>query len=383
MVQTSIPVFAEQSYMSSIWFSRSILGIKTAAKMLRVNCILIKNIDDFIKLEDEINSVIIISSKADWTHNIISQLRKMNLKLILTGATPSEFGEDISGTVLNRRVAVNNMVYYLYHCGRRRLASVGNDPNNTNDNIRYEAFLNATNLLNITATKDDVFFSDSVFSSCIERFLDKIEKYDGVICPNDYVAVSLLKAAKQRKIRVPDELFITGAGNLLIGQCSTPTLTTFTMDYYEMGVQAVNIWDSLRKDPKISSMSITIPCELICRGTTNFIPPPKPYVFEHFYKPEKPDASKDPAWLLIRKLEECLSQSDRLDLEIIRGVIDTKSIESIAEELFVAPGTINYRLKKMYSILGVSSRSEFYNILSQYIENSDALTEIVYSEGSK
>lgn len=204
-----------------------------------------------------------------------------------------------------------------------------------------------------------------------------------MICPNDYVAVSLLKAAKQRKIRVPDELFITGAGNLLIGQCSTPTLTTFTMDYYEMGVQAVNIWDSLRKDPKISSMSITIPCELICRGTTNFIPPPKPYVFEHFYKPEKPDASKDPAWLLIRKLEECLSQSDRLDLEIIRGVIDTKSIESIAEELFVAPGTINYRLKKMYSILGVSSRSEFYNILSQYIENSDALTEIVYSEGSK
>ena len=95
MVQTSIPVFAEQSYMSSIWFSRSILGIKTAAKMLRVNCILIKNIDEFIKLEDEINSVIIISSKADWTHNIISQLRKMNLKLILTGATPSEFGEDI------------------------------------------------------------------------------------------------------------------------------------------------------------------------------------------------------------------------------------------------------------------------------------------------
>lgn len=269
------------------------------------------------------------------------------------------------------------MVHYFYSCGKRRLASVGNDPNSTNDNIRCEAFLSTTTLLKIPATIEDVFFLDSYYTNCIERFLDHVEKYDGAICPNDYVAICLLEAAKQRNIRIPEDLFIAGAGNLIISQCSTPTLTTSTMDYYEMGVQSVNIWQTFKKNPKISSMSITIPCEMIYRGSTKFICPPEPYVFEHTNKPRKPDGRTDPSFLFIKRLEQCLYQCDKLDLNILRGVLDNKSIETLSEELFASPGTINYRLKKMYSILEVSSRPEFHDNLCKYIKNPNALTDII------
>lgn len=114
--------------------------------------------------------------------------------------------------------------------------------------------------------------SETGLGDCISRFLDNIDHYDGAICPNDYVAVHLLTRAKERNIRVPERLFVAGSGNLVIGCCTTPTLTTSTLNYYEMGVQTVNIWNLLEKNPTIISANVSIPCEIICRGSTAYLP---------------------------------------------------------------------------------------------------------------
>ena len=40
------------------------------------------------------------------------------------------------------------------------------------------------------------------------------------------------------------------------------------MDYREMGVQALTIWETLQANPKVSAIVLTVQHQIICRGST-------------------------------------------------------------------------------------------------------------------
>lgn len=366
--------FAEPNYVSSVWFAKTLSGLQNTAARLRIEVCLMSGVKELPPLRPA--AAALISDKTEWVQYMIYELERMGIKPILVGAAPTDHGSHISGPILDRQTLVAHMVQYFISAGRCRLASVGNDPRDTNDMARMHYFLEAVRDRGCSASERDVYMVGSDLERCIKEFLDRVDNYDGAICVNDYVAVQLLVAASKRGVPVPERLFVAGSGNMIIGSCTTPTLTTSTLNYYEMGCQTVHIWNYLQQHTEVSGIQVSIPCELICRQSTASLPPPA-YLVNFSEQLETPEKTLEAADLWLRRLENCLIHCDSLDFGILCCVLENLSGEKIAERLFISQGTVQYRLKKLYQKAGVSSRQGFEALLKRYITNTDFLVGLL------
>lgn len=62
-----------------------------------------------------------------------------------------------------------------------------------------------------------------------------VDKYDALICATDNIALGVLKAAQQQKVKVPEQLSITGFGGYETTSIVTPMITTIKFPYFETG----------------------------------------------------------------------------------------------------------------------------------------------------
>ena len=123
-----------------------------------------------IPKEDAHVACVIISLSIRWTLCAAEALKRLNLKPILVGATVEFFDNSFSGPTIDRYDLISRQIDYLVSAGRKRIAFIGSEDNDINDNIRKQAFISAMKALNLPVQDRDIFSDDGDSSSCIERF---------------------------------------------------------------------------------------------------------------------------------------------------------------------------------------------------------------------
>ncbi len=64
----------------------------------------------------------------------------------------------------------------------------------------------------------------------------KIKKLpDVVVCSNDLIAYGVIESFKERKIKVPQDVSVTGYDDITFSKMFSPALTTVRQPIYEMG----------------------------------------------------------------------------------------------------------------------------------------------------
>ena len=90
---------------------------------------------------------------------------------------------------------------------------------------------------------------------------------DAVVCHNDLVAVGALRACAELNRRVPEDVAIAGADDILLASLVTPSLTTLRSDRQALGATAVRLLlDQLSGESK-DWKTVVIPPELIVRAS--------------------------------------------------------------------------------------------------------------------
>lgn len=369
MANEILYAFIEPHYTTSVCYTKTIEGLMAGLEKNRAELAVLGDVGE-LPTEPAPVAAVLIGDKEAWIRRMIPALRERGVKPILAGANPALYGEGVSGCALDRQTMVEHMVQYFCSAGRRRLASVGNDPRDVNDQVRVDAFLRQARSLGLPVTEADVYPAETCLGACIERFLDRVSEYDGALCVNDFVGIQLILAAARRGVRVPEQLFVAGSGNQILGICIEPKLTTSTLDFLQVGMQAVNIWSYLARHPEISAQSVSVPCALVCRESTACAPLPQ-YRAAPLAGNGATDLSVPPSILRMRRLEGCLLRCDVMDLGILRGVLEGLSDDRIAERLFISHGTVQYRLKKLYREAAVRSKRELHDLLAPYVTNLD------------
>ncbi len=64
---------------------------------------------------------------------------------------------------------------------------------------------------------------------------------------------------------------------------------------------------------------------------------------------------------------------DPLDIKILSGIYSNESISSMAQRLFVSMGTINYRLKQLYTRTNIGQKNVLMQQLRKYFSSVTAL----------
>ena len=372
MARGEMIVLADPAYETSSWFARCFAGLR--AEAARCDFLVTKADSPAKAREGGARACVLFGADAPWVRETTAALHALGVRSVLAGAQPDAF-YGASGAVVDRRMLMEDTVRYFVANGRRRLACLGGEPTNINDAIRIAAFHSAMRACGLSSGEGDVFTAEKGIDACALALLENARRYDGALCVNDQVAVRLIALAREKGVRVPEDLFVSGSGNLLVGQLCRPALTTTDLDYYQMGRKTVGIWQYIDKTPDVKAMTVTIQHRLIPRGSTACLPVPDEDVFSSgAAAAENPiaDAMRDN----VERLENCLFHCDALDLRIISGIACGSSMEKIAADLFVALGTVNYRAKKLYRAMNVSCRRELEKVLAQQIAAPEALEEM-------
>ena len=72
----------------------------------------------------------------------------------------------------------------------------------------------------------------------IEEILPLFSKYDTIVAANDYLAINLLKQAKQLNLRVPEDIQIIGYDGIAFTELIEPALSTVEQPAYAIGQEA-------------------------------------------------------------------------------------------------------------------------------------------------
>ncbi len=370
-----IRVIVENNYITPVWFANSLKGLEETSKSHKMSLAFINDLQEIPAGE---RAVVVVGSSKNWVRSVLAGARRNCLRPILIGAVPGSYGEDVSGTMYGSRSTIEELVRYFHHYNRRAIALVDINLNSTNDCAKYDSFLNIIKTLDMQTGYNDVFFKDPDSHNPTAAFLSHIREYDGVICSNDYSAGFILTYCRENGIRVPEDLFVAGLGDMSICRYTRPSLTSATRSYYQAGVQVYHIFRTLSQNPDVESVVTTMKSSIKPRGSTAYLPVPRDLEKETLQE-------TDPEALLpkliaingasrLRGLESCLNQCDERDLKIIAGILDGASNEALAEELNCSVGTVNYRLKNLYRVAGVSTKNELQELIRRDL-NVEALLQ--------
>lgn len=102
--------------------------------------------------------------------------------------------------------------------------------------------------------------------AAMEKLLDICPDVNGVFISSDAMAVGAMKTLRARGYAVPDDVQVVGFDDSSAALLADPPLTTIRQPFEEIGMHLVDQLERLIEGEK--AVGVTLPCELVVRGTT-------------------------------------------------------------------------------------------------------------------
>jgi LacI family transcriptional regulator len=166
-------------------------------------------------------------------------------------------------------------VKHLLSLGHRRIAAI-TGPRGwiaTEDRLRgYHAALAEAGLLAEPELVVEGDFQIEPGIVAARRLLDLPNPPTAIFAFNDNIAIGTIQAARERGVRVPEDLSVVGFDDLEAAEIVTPALTTVRQPLAEMGRMAVSLLERLIEGQRIEALHVELRTQLVVRQTT--APPP-------------------------------------------------------------------------------------------------------------
>lgn len=141
------------------------------------------------------------------------------------------------------------------------------------------------------ALPEDAMFLKNFASgfSAFRELLGRGKKFDAVVCVNDYMALTVLRACHEAGIR---DMPVIGFDDIASGQFSIPQLTTVAQPIREVATKAVEVLvQKINGIPHPDSKIIKLPCRLVvresCRAEPSLSREPKRFSSKNKQQTEK------------------------------------------------------------------------------------------------
>lgn len=175
--------------------------------------------------------------------------------------------ENITNIRVNYRRGMETLTDYLYSLGHRRLGFVGHHamlgPINERAKVLLESVARYPEVSVQTAADADGLEGGR---RAARALLSADPGLTAIVCVNDFMAVGVLREIRDRGLRVPEDISVTGFDNVKMAQFCCPTLTSVHIPRDQIGQI---ICDALLPGEKAGiEHDIVIDPELVVREST-------------------------------------------------------------------------------------------------------------------
>lgn len=376
----NIYIYTDPEYCNSLWFSQTYRAICEEASKKKYTVRPIEcedlnhfDLDSFFAAEKR-KIVLCLTTSVENTDSIISSFRRHGIHVLLVNHQSHKESVDCSNLIVDYKYGMRKIISYLSSCGKTRPALYGINRNSATDMIKANFFN--------TYGSPAVFYNDAGLSQCFEGLVKGLDQYDSFVCANDIVAYSLIRMLKQRGYEVPKDFYVVSFGDSLLSQIGSPTLTTIAVNHEDLGRQAICAYSYLYKAGESIYMSAKMASVLKVRASTALQMPStltKPSVSVPRSQDPGVDFYRDEESKRILGVEKMLTKCDKIDMQIIIGLLRSVPYGKIAEQFFISENVVFYRVKRLIKIADVKNKEELIRLLSDYLA-PDSIAKYIEEE---
>ncbi len=258
------------------FFTKLSRGVEDYASEKGYNVILCNTDNDSEKaysylnmLEEKMVDGIILASDCNL-QNVNGKTSFRNIHIVA-------IDRDVSELSLKKRVGINNIkgaykaTDYIVSRGLKKILHLTGDKVYQVTNQRISGYKKALNENNIVY--DDNFVRAGSYTidwgyNGIIRALDESLEFDSVFCGNDLIAVGVIRALKERNIKIPEDISVVGFDDVFLSSLITPPLTTIRQPMYDIGYEGAKALFNIMECKKDIDYKIELDTELIIREST-------------------------------------------------------------------------------------------------------------------
>ncbi|PKA97751.1 LacI family transcriptional regulator [Flavobacteriaceae bacterium MAR_2009_75] len=198
------------------------------------------------------------------------ELRKAKVPLVFFNRLCDEVDSD--KVIIDNFKAAYDATRHLIEVGCQKIGFIGGPNILQISNTRLLGYKKA--LVDEGVSINEKFIENSDFSregnlNAARKLLYSPEHPDGILAFSDQVAIGVMLAAKERGLKMPEELAIIGINNEPVGELLEPSMTSIDQPGYEMGVESAKlIIDRIENfDKKITRK--VLKSSIVIRNSTN------------------------------------------------------------------------------------------------------------------
>lgn len=199
---------------------------------------------------------------------LVEQIKK---KASCPVVSVTSYMKDFYNVLFDDASGIELMTKHLYEeHGCRKIGFMSGPLRHHDAFVRYEAFKRAMAEFDLPEEGAGVYEGDFWYHRGEQAadffFAEGRERPDAIVCANDYMAIALITALKDRGISVPEDVIVTGFDGTDEGQKAIPRLTTVDKQRDRIAEAAVQLIDNICNGGE-SPRSVKVTAELI-RGDT-------------------------------------------------------------------------------------------------------------------
>jgi LacI family transcriptional regulator len=201
---------------------------------------------------------------------LLSWAQQSRLPVVVIGSTlPESFG--LTCVDVDNEQATRQAIEWLIQQGHRRIGFVKGDPLHWSAYQREQAYLRSMQEHGIVPPQDWLVQGDYMLDSgrkAMEQLLKCRPPLTAIFASNDQMALGIMDACRQYRIRVPAEVSVVGFDNVEHAALTIPTLTTVHHPVREIGMQAAELLIEQVETDKRFAKRVLLPGELVVRDST-------------------------------------------------------------------------------------------------------------------
>jgi LacI family transcriptional regulator len=160
---------------------------------------------------------------------------------------------------------------HLMSCGHHRIGAIGGPPGYLCSRARIDGYRSALERAGVGFDPALVRHGDFEHEGGFVRggeLLDLADRPTAIFAGSDQHALGVYEAARQRGLRIPQDLSVVGFDDLPVDQWLSPPLTTVRQPLAEMGWAAADMLGTLIEGLPLASRRVELTTELVVREST-------------------------------------------------------------------------------------------------------------------
>lgn len=179
--------------------------------------------------------------------------------------------DEISTVTINNTDALEDIVDYLYGMGHTKIAYIGleRDFNRTVDRFKHSGYVEAMkknglkeNVINILDNSEEAYMD--LMAKLVKEI--KEEKITALAVFSDEAAIKIMNLLLDEGIKVPEDVSVTGMGDITMAELYRPKLTTVKEPLYDYGAVSIrSIIKTIKGEEKMPKEKVILPSFIVER----------------------------------------------------------------------------------------------------------------------